>query len=167
MRSNARICGYSLAGIAGLNPARGMHFVLCVVSKEKRQNTGQSGQRTKYGCSTENKRIQTKKILKDIWMSVSCEGCVIWWRSLRRADHPSRGMLPTVVCHSVRKSTKLTEIAFRRYTRTSLQSRVDWRYEINRYLFGESHETYQYIMWAKDANFKAGGTDSNHSVIKS
>jgi hypothetical protein len=44
------------------------------------------------------------------WMSVCCECCVLsgrgllWMlcvvrqRSLRRADHPSRGVLPTVVC---------------------------------------------------------------------
>jgi hypothetical protein len=31
-------------------------FVLCVVSKDKRQNVGQSRQRTKYGWGTEYKR---------------------------------------------------------------------------------------------------------------
>jgi hypothetical protein len=33
------------------------------------------------------------------WMSVSCEClCVVRYRSLRRADHSSRGALPSVVC---------------------------------------------------------------------
>ena len=32
------------------------------------------------------------------WMLVCCEcWCVVRWRSLRRADHSSRGVLPTVV----------------------------------------------------------------------
>ena len=32
------------------------------------------------------------------WIPVSCEGCVLSGRrSLRRADHSSRGVLPTVV----------------------------------------------------------------------
>ena len=31
------------------------------------------------------------------WMSVCCECCVFSGRSLRRADHSSRGVLPTVV----------------------------------------------------------------------
>jgi hypothetical protein len=36
------------------------------------------------------------------WMSVCCEVlCVVWWRSLRRADHSSRGVLRKVVCRSV------------------------------------------------------------------
>ena len=55
-RSKARVCGRSLAGVAGSNPAEGMDvFVLCVVR----------------------------------------------WRSLRRADHSSKGVLPTVLCHCV------------------------------------------------------------------
>ena len=32
------------------------------------------------------------------WMSVCCECCVLSGRSLRRADHSSRGVLPTVAC---------------------------------------------------------------------
>jgi hypothetical protein len=35
------------------------------------------------------------------WMSVSCECCVVRWRSLRRADHLFRAVLPSVVCLSV------------------------------------------------------------------
>jgi hypothetical protein len=33
------------------------------------------------------------------WMFVSCEClCVVRYRSLRRTDHPSRGVLPSAVC---------------------------------------------------------------------
>jgi hypothetical protein len=55
--SKAWVCGLSLAGIVGSNPA-------------------------------------------GVWMSLSCE-CCVFWRSLRRADHSSRGVLPSVVCLSV------------------------------------------------------------------
>jgi hypothetical protein len=35
-------------------------------------------------------------------MGVSCVCCVfVRWRSVRRADHSSRGVLPTVLCHCV------------------------------------------------------------------
>jgi hypothetical protein len=34
-------------------------------------------------------------------MFVSCECCVVRYRSLRLADHSSRGVLPSVVCLSV------------------------------------------------------------------
>ena len=34
-RSKAWVCGRSLAGIAGLNPAGGMDICVCVVSKDK------------------------------------------------------------------------------------------------------------------------------------
>ena len=37
-RSKASVCGRSLAGVAGSNPAESM--VVCVVSKDKRQNAG-------------------------------------------------------------------------------------------------------------------------------
>jgi hypothetical protein len=46
--SKAKVSGQSLAGIAGLNPARG-HGCLCCVcvsySKDKKAKPGQSGQR--------------------------------------------------------------------------------------------------------------------------
>ena len=35
------------------------------------------------------------------WMFNTCECCVVKYGSLRRADHSSRGVLPTVVCLSV------------------------------------------------------------------
>jgi hypothetical protein len=35
------------------------------------------------------------------WKSVSCECCVFRQRSLRRADHSSRGVIQSVVCLSV------------------------------------------------------------------
>ena len=35
------------------------------------------------------------------WMSVCCECCVLSCGSLRRADHSSRGVIPTVVRHSL------------------------------------------------------------------
>ena len=39
-----------------------------------------------------------KKIPPGAWMSVCCECCVLYrWRSLRRADHSSTGVLPPVV----------------------------------------------------------------------
>ena len=59
-RSKAWVCGRSLAGIAGSNPAGG------------------------YGC-----------------LSVVSVLCVVRLRSLRRADHSSREVLPSVVCLSV------------------------------------------------------------------
>ena len=58
-RSKAGVCGLSLAGIAGSNPAGGMDACL-------------------------------------LWVL-----CVFRWRSQRRADHSSRGFLPSVVCLSV------------------------------------------------------------------
>jgi hypothetical protein len=46
-RSKARVCGRSLVGIAGSNPARVMDvYVVCLLStKDNRQKPGQSGQR--------------------------------------------------------------------------------------------------------------------------
>jgi hypothetical protein len=36
------------------------------------------------------------------WVSFLCEFlCVVRWRSLRRADHPSKGVLPNLMCLSV------------------------------------------------------------------
>jgi hypothetical protein len=35
------------------------------------------------------------------WMSVSCDCCFVRFRSLRRADLSSRGILPSVMCLSV------------------------------------------------------------------
>ena len=55
-RSKARVCGRSLAGIAGSNPAEGIDICL-------------------------------------LWVL-----CVVRYRSLRLADHSSRGVLPSVVC---------------------------------------------------------------------
>jgi hypothetical protein len=58
-KSKTRVCGRSLSGIAGSNPAGGMDVCL-------------------------------------VWLL-----CVVRLRSLRRADHSSRGVLPTVVCQCV------------------------------------------------------------------
>jgi hypothetical protein len=58
-RSKAWICGRSLAGLAGSNPAKNMDVcLLCVL-------------------------------------------CFVRYRSLRRAYHSSRGVLPSVMCLSV------------------------------------------------------------------
>jgi hypothetical protein len=38
--------------------------------------------------------------------------CVVRWRSLRRADHSSRGVLPTVVCHCMWSRTLVNEEAW-------------------------------------------------------
>jgi len=35
------------------------------------------------------------------WMPVSCEYCVVSYRSLRRADHSSREVLPSVLCLNI------------------------------------------------------------------
>jgi hypothetical protein len=49
-RSKVRVCGRSLAVVASLNPAGGMDVcVVCVVSKDKRQNAGKSRRRNNYG----------------------------------------------------------------------------------------------------------------------
>ena len=51
-RSKARVCGRSLAGTAGSNPAGSMDVsvVLCVLySKDKGQRPRKSRQRNKYG----------------------------------------------------------------------------------------------------------------------
>ena len=46
-RSKARVCGRSLAGVAGLNPARGMDVrIVCVAQKGQKAHPGQSGQRS-------------------------------------------------------------------------------------------------------------------------
>jgi hypothetical protein len=37
------------------------------------------------------------RIPPGVWISVSCEFCVIRWRSLRRTDNSSRGVLPGVM----------------------------------------------------------------------
>ena len=72
-RSKARVCGRSLAGIAGSNPAGDMD-VMCVVSTDKRQKCRtvktKNQVRMKY-------RVQenTNKIPPAARMSVSCE-CV-------------------------------------------------------------------------------------------
>jgi len=58
-QSEAWVCGHSLAGIVGSNPAGGMGDCL-------------------------------------LWVL-----CVVRQKSLRRADHSSRGVLPNVVCLSV------------------------------------------------------------------
>jgi hypothetical protein len=55
-RSKARVCGRSLAGIVGSNPAGGLDVCL------------------------------------------SCVLCVVRYRSLRRADHSFRGVLPSLMC---------------------------------------------------------------------
>jgi hypothetical protein len=57
-RSEAWVCGRSLAGIMGSNPTGARMFV-------------------------------------------SCKCCVLSERSMRRADHSSRGVLPSVVCPNV------------------------------------------------------------------
>ena len=43
----ARVCGRLFAGVTGSLPAEGMG--VCVVSKQKRENAGQSRKRNKYG----------------------------------------------------------------------------------------------------------------------
>jgi hypothetical protein len=57
-QSKTLVCGHSLAGIVGSNPAGAWIYLLPV-------------------------------------------SCVIRYRSLRRADHSSRGVLPSVVCLNV------------------------------------------------------------------
>ena len=59
VRSKMSVCGRSLAGIVGSNPAGGRDVSL-------------------------------------LWVL-----CVVRWRSLRRADHSSGGVLPIVACLSV------------------------------------------------------------------
>ena len=61
VRSKVWVCGRSLPGIAGSNPAGGMNVCLL---------------------------------------------CVVRYRSLRRTDHPSRGVLPCVVYLSVIMETR-------------------------------------------------------------
>ena len=46
-RSTSRVCGRSVAGVAGSNPAGGMDVcVVCCTVRTKRQKPGQSGQRS-------------------------------------------------------------------------------------------------------------------------
>ena len=55
-RSKARVCGPSLAGAAGSNPAGGMD--VCVVSKDRKAKPGKSRQRTSTDkAQRKNKRI--------------------------------------------------------------------------------------------------------------
>ena len=54
-----------LLGLGFRIPARGWKFGLCVVSKDKWQNAGQSRHRSKYGWSTEHK-IQNTEYKKNL-----------------------------------------------------------------------------------------------------
>jgi hypothetical protein len=56
--TNRRSAAARLLGLRVRIPLKAWMFVLCVVSR--RQNAGQSRQRSKYGWSTEYKRIQKK-----------------------------------------------------------------------------------------------------------
>ena len=93
VRPKAEVCGRSTAEVAGSNrwpsglrrgsagdllrklrfriPPQAWTFVLCVLySKDKRQNRGQSGQRSTDKVQTEQK--QNKKIPPWAWMFVLC-----------------------------------------------------------------------------------------------
>ena len=48
-RSKVRVYGRSLVGVVGSYPAGDWMLVLCIVSKDKRQEAGESRQRNKYG----------------------------------------------------------------------------------------------------------------------
>ena len=48
-RSKARICGLSLAGVSGSNPAGDVDDVVCAASTDKRQNAGLSRKSNKDG----------------------------------------------------------------------------------------------------------------------
>ena len=75
----ARVCGRSLAGIVGSNPAGVMHIcVMCGIfySKKKRKMPGQSRpKRSKKNTSENMRRSSGKNVPMGEWMSVSCEIC--------------------------------------------------------------------------------------------
>ena len=84
-RCKACVCGRSLAGVAGSNPARGMDVsVLCVLYSK--------GQMSKPGQRSRDK-VQRKKIPPGSCRSVPCERYV-----LPGADLSSTEFLPIVVC---------------------------------------------------------------------
>jgi hypothetical protein len=81
-RSKAKVCGRSLAGVAG--------------SKRKDSLDKE--------ISTDKAQRKNKRIKKSHWehyVSFFLGLCVVRYRSLRLADHSSRGVLPTIVCHCV------------------------------------------------------------------
>jgi hypothetical protein len=57
-RSNARVCGGSVAGVAGSNPARGMNVcVVCVLySKDKRQSQDSQDKELQMKCREKKSR---------------------------------------------------------------------------------------------------------------
>jgi hypothetical protein len=81
--------------------------VVCCKVKDKRQSQNNQDKEVvqmKY-------REGEKKIPPGAWLSVSCECCVfVRYRSLRRVDPSSRGVLPTVVCHCVWYTSRMRRL---------------------------------------------------------
>ena len=65
-----------------------------------------------YGCSTLRLWV---RISPWAWTYVCCVVCVVRWRSLWRADHSSRGVLPTVVRHCVWSRNLVNEEALAKW----------------------------------------------------
>ena len=99
-RSKERVWDRLLAGVAVSKPTWCMDAcVLCCKWRQKAKLRRKSRQRNKCGWSSKYKRIQEKIPPRHeclLWVL-----CVVRYSSLRRADHSSRGVLPSVVCHCV------------------------------------------------------------------
>ena len=61
-RSKARVCGRSLAGVVGSDPAGGMDVCVVLWVKTKTQNAGQSRQRNKVRIKQTKKYTRTQKL---------------------------------------------------------------------------------------------------------
>jgi hypothetical protein len=67
------------------------------VNARKKKVAGPSG-RAVYGSAAAGLLSLLIRIPPGAWMFVCCVSCVVRWKYPRRAGHPSRGVLPTVVC---------------------------------------------------------------------
>jgi hypothetical protein len=89
----------------GSNPTGNMDVVLCFLHKDNIWNISdmkKEGRIQRYKMDQRNKQ-ERKRIPQAAWIFVLYSVFVVRYRSLRRADPLSRGVLPTVVCLSVIK----------------------------------------------------------------
>jgi hypothetical protein len=71
-RSDARVCGRSLAGVAGSNSAGAWMFVLCIVSKVKKVKCGTINKKKLVWIKFKQRTREFKKIPPGTWMFVLC-----------------------------------------------------------------------------------------------
>jgi hypothetical protein len=69
----------------------------------------------RWGSAADRLLVLRVRIPLGAWMSVSCYECCQVERSLRQANHSSREVLPTVVCHCVWSRSLKNEEAVARF----------------------------------------------------